>query len=320
MTDLIHVLLLGILEGITEFLPISSTGHLLVATEILNFRPGLRGTFEIFIQLGAVLAVVVYYRADLWSQARRIRQDRGVQHFWLTIVVAVVPAAILGFLLRNFIKDVLFRPEVVALSLIIGGVVILLLEAQARDGARRAERRAQRQQSRKQNGSPNGSLNGSPTHPTDAAAQTLTPDAPASAESRDAMVLLTLPQAGLIGLAQAVALIPGVSRAAASIFGGMGVGLTRAQATRFSFFLAIPTLGGATLADLVFSLDELNPDDLILLFIGMVVAGIVAWASIRWLLRYIATHSFVPFGIYRIVAGVLILLFFALRGTLSAGI
>lgn len=271
MIDLIHVILLGILEGVTEFLPISSTGHLIVATSILNFRPALRDTFDIFIQLGAVVAVVAYYRRDLWAQARAIRSDRGVQHLWLMIAVAFIPAAILGVLFRGFIKATLFRPEIVAASLIIGGIVILVLERQRR-------------------------ITGADAAPT------------------TELLAITLPQAGMIGLAQTIALIPGVSRAAASIFGGMFAGLSRENATRFSFLLAIPTLGGATLAELVLSLDELNSDDLALLLIGAVVSGIVAYITIRWLLRYIATHSFVPFGIYRIVVGILILIFFAVRG------
>jgi undecaprenyl-diphosphatase len=274
MTDLIHAVLLGILEGITEFLPISSTGHLIVATEMLGFRPSLRGIFEIFIQLGAVLAVVVFYRATLIDHARRIRTDRAVQRFWAMVALAFFPAAVLGVLLRGFIKETLFRPDVVAASLIVGGVVIVIIELNAR-------RRGQ----------------------------------PTAAPTADETLFLIVPQqAALIGVAQAIALIPGVSRSAASIFGGMFAGLDRATATRFSFFLAIPTLGGATVADLALSLDELNADDLLILFVGAAVAGVVAWAVIRWLLRYVATHDFIAFGIYRIVAGLGVLAFFAARG------
>ncbi len=266
MIDLLKVVVLGIIEGITEFLPISSTGHLIVAVAILqpNFSEALEGTFEIFIQLGAVIAVIAFYRADLWTQARTITRDRGVQRFWLAIALACVPAALLGFTLRDFIKDVLFSPVVVGISLIIGGVLFILLERRF--------------------------------------AQATTPPPTQTLEA------ITLRQALIIGVAQTLALIPGVSRAAASIFGGMLTGLDRAVATRFSFYLAIPTLGGATVIDLLLSLDEISGDDLLYLAVGAIVSGIVAWIAIGWLLRYISRNTFVSFGYYRIIAGVIILI------------
>jgi undecaprenyl-diphosphatase len=261
--ELLKVVLLGIVEGITEFLPVSSTGHLIVAVALLRpaFSSGLENTFEIFIQLGAVIAVVVYYWRDLWARLIAVAHQQQARRFWLNLAVAVVPAAVVGFLLRDTIKAVLFNPAVVASALITGGAALILVERRMGDQAR-----------------------------------------------TDDIDALTTRQAALIGVAQVVALIPGVSRSAASILGGMGVGLSRSAATRFSFYLAIPTLGGATILDLLLSLDEITANDWLYLLVGTVVAGIVAWLAIRWLLAYVARSSFTAFGYYRIAAGIVVLL------------
>jgi undecaprenyl-diphosphatase len=128
MVDLIKVIILGIIEGLTEFLPISSTGHLIVAAALLDFGAGMGGTFEIFIQVGAVVAVIVYYRAQLLKQVVSVPKDKGVQRFWLGIIIAFIPAAVLGFLFLDKIKAMLFNPTVVAISLIIGGIIFLVIE------------------------------------------------------------------------------------------------------------------------------------------------------------------------------------------------
>ncbi len=262
-------IVLGLVEGLTEFLPISSTGHLLIASDLLDFQQSSSGTFEIFIQFGAVLAVVGYYARDLLAQAGAVRTDPDVRRFWAGVVVAFLPAAVLGLLLRNWIKTVLFAsPSVIAWSLILGGVVLILIE--------RIPRRA------------------APT--------TTTPTA------------ITLRQAAIVGVAQATALVPGVSRSGASMVGGLLSGMDRPTATAFSFYLAIPTLGAATLVDLASSLGQLTSGDLQLLLIGTAVSAVVAGASIHWLIRYVAHHTFVPFGIYRVGAGLLILVL------LSAGV
>jgi len=265
MTEWIKVIILGIVEGITEFLPISSTGHLIVAGELLNFANTLDGTFEIFIQLGAVVAVIAYYWSDLWTQVRTVQSDNGVQRLWLAIIVAAIPAALLGFLLRDFITERLFRPEVVAISLIIGGIVFLIVERQPAKA----------------------------TQPT------------------SDLKAITLRQAVLVGLAQTLALVPGVSRSGASIIGGMLSGLNREVATAFSFYLSIPVLGGATIFSLLTSLDEINSNDWFNLILGAVISGIVAWFAIGWLLRFVARNNFIPFGYYRIAAGIVILLLVA---------
>lgn len=262
MPEWINVVILGIVEGITEFLPISSTGHLLVASAFLQseLTERLGGTFEIFIQIGAVLAVLGFYREDLLRQARTVRTDPRVQRLWLGVVVASIPAAIFGFLARDFVKDVLFSPAVVATTLIIGGIIFIIVE-----------RRPQ--------------------------AETFT-----APELED----ITLRQALLIGFAQTLALVPGVSRSGASIVGALLMGVSRPAATAFSFYLAIPVLGGATVLDLLLSLDEIQSGDLLYLFLGTVVSAIVAWISIGWLLRFVSSNTFIPFGYYRIIAGVVV--------------
>ncbi|HRF94174.1 MAG TPA: undecaprenyl-diphosphate phosphatase, partial [Aggregatilineales bacterium] len=219
MEELIKIIILGIVEGVTEFLPISSTGHLIVFSDLLNSEMArLGGTFEIFIQLGAVVAVVIFYFGDIRKQIFTVHKDPVVQRLWLNIIIASVPAAILGFLARDFIKDTLFTPLVIGITLIIGGIIFILVER-----------------------------NPKPTEPD----QTLDS--------------ITLKQAGIIGIFQAVAMIPGVSRSGASIIGGLLNGIDRAVITKFSFYLAIPILGGATIIDLILSLDELQGNDLIYL-------------------------------------------------------
>ncbi len=268
VADIINVIILGIVEGITEFLPISSTGHLIVTSSLLQFTPSYIDTFNIFIQLGAVVAVLLFYRRDLWAQVKSVTTDRDVQHFWLAIIIAGVPFAIVGFLLRGFVKEHLFRNEVVALSLIVGGIVLIIVE-----------------------------LAFSRNKPIASTTQT-----------EKGIIPISFRQAFIIGAFQMFALIPGVSRSASTIIGGLLSGLDRSSATRFSFFLAIPLLGGATIAELVLSLDELQGDSLLYLVIGAVIAGIVAWFVIRWLLAFVAKHTFVGWGVYRIVVGIFILL------------
>lgn len=273
MAEWLKVIILGIVEGITEFLPISSTGHLIVAAELLDLRDSLRFTFEIFIQLGAVVAVIIFYWGDIWRQVTTVRTDAGVRHFWLCIVVAFIPAALLGLLFDDLIESVLASPLVVAVALMVGGVILIVVERRV--------------------------IAGQPPTVSD-------------------LTAISYRQALLIGFAQTFALIPGVSRAAASIVGALLLGLNRTTATAFSFYLAIPTLGAATIYTLLRDLDSVAPDDLVLLLLGAVVSGLVAWLAIRWLLNYIARHSFVPFGYYRIVAGGLFLLLIAL-GWISPG-
>jgi undecaprenyl-diphosphatase len=269
LSEWLKVVILGIVEGITEFLPISSTGHLIVAAAVLDFQNSLNGTFEIFIQLGAVIAVLFYYRRDLFQQVRRLPTDRDTQRFWLMVLIGSIPAGFVGFLLRDWITEDVYRQlAVIAAALIIGGIVFLLVE-----------RRAQ----------------------------------PDSAMMTTNITQISLRQAIIIGITQMTALIPGVSRSGASIIGGMQAGLSRQAATQFSFYLAIPVLTGATLISLLDALNEITGTGMALLLAGTTVSALVAWLSISWLLRYVSRHTFVVFGYYRIVAGVLILLAIALN-------
>lgn len=259
-----QILQLGVVEGVTEFLPVSSTGHLLITTELIGFEHSLGGTFEIFIQLGAVIAVAGFYAHDLLAQARKVAHSQETRHFWLAIFVAFLPAAVIGVLLHKWIKAVLFEPGVIAMALIIGGVVFIVIER--------------------------------------------LPPRPSTVQQPHDVSLL---QALTIGLVQVLAMIPGTSRSGASIIGGMLSGLDRQTATTFSFYLAIPTLGAATLFELATSLGSLAAADVWRLLLGMSVSLVIAWLSIGWLLRYVATNSFVPFGIYRILAGIGILVMLA---------
>lgn len=262
MLEWLKVIILGIVQGVTEFLPISSTGHLIVADTLLNFGQHMSSTFQIFIQIGSVVAVLLFYRAEILQQLRAVRGDRGVQRFWLGIIIAFIPVGIVAFLLHDWI-DRLYSPVVVAVSLIIGGVVFLLIE------------------------------NRKP-------------------EVRTTEITAISPvQALIIGMAQMIALIPGVSRSGASIVGGLLVGLDRRTATQFSFYLALPTLGIATVYSLLTSLSELSPDELGYMAVGALVVAVVSLAAMGWLIRYVANHSFRVFGYYRILAGIVILLLIA---------
>lgn len=261
MNDWLKALVLGVVEGVTEFLPVSSTGHLLVAADLLRFRQRVGGTFEIFIQFGAVLAVLGFYARDLLGQARAARADGAVRRFWLGVVVAFLPAALVGLALRDWIKTVLFAsPAVIAWSLIAGGVVLILVDR-----------------------------------------------LPLPPPTTGEVTAVTLRQSLAIGAAQVAALVPGVSRSGASMIGGLLVGLDRRTATSFSFYLALPTLGAATLVDLATNLTALSGADLVELLLGTATALVVAWFSIGWLLRFVANRSFLAFGIYRIAAGLAIL-------------
>jgi undecaprenyl-diphosphatase len=260
MADPISAALLGVVEGITEILPISSTGHLIVAADLLQFNSA--AAFEIIIQLGAVVAVIWFYHRQLLEQAKQLPHERSVQRFWLNIILAFIPAAVIGLLLGDYIERVLFSPQIVALSLIVGGVILWIIES--------------------------------------------IPKRPVTYEASR----ITVRQAFIVGLAQLAALVPGVSRSGATIVGGMLSGLDRSAATGFSFYLAIPTLGAATLYSLIKDFGAVTGGSLLDITIGMVVSFITSLVAMGWLLRYIAKHDFKGFAVYRIVAGIAILLFF----------
>ncbi len=258
-TLLLKALILGIVEGLTEFLPISSTGHLILAGDLLDFNDDRGKLFEIVIQSGAILAVVWEYRERLLVVARGAFGDQAAQKFILNLFIAFLPLAILGLAFGKAIKANLFNPITVATTVILGAFVILW--AERRDHRIRVE----------------------------------------SVDEMSAVDALKM------GVAQAFALIPGTSRSGATIIGGLLFGLSRKAATEFSFFLAIPTLGAATVYQLYKERALLNADDIGMWAVGFVSAFVSAFLCVRWLLRFISTHDFVPFAWYRIVFGIVVL-------------
>jgi undecaprenyl-diphosphatase len=251
--------ILGIVEGLTEFIPVSSTGHLILTNHFAGFHGHRAEVFEIFIQLGAVLAVVLEYRRKLFGFAATCVTRAESRSFVVAVAIAFVPAAVTGLLLHDLISEHLFSARMVAVGLVAGAVLILVVESL-------------------------------PLRPSVEAAEG------------------TGWKAALgIGLAQCLALWPGFSRSAATILGGLVVGLKRPAATEFSFFLAIPTLGAATVYSLVKRFESLEPGDLFYLAVAFVVSFVVAWWSIRWLLRFVATHTLRPFAWYRLVVGAALL-------------
>ena len=259
----IKVVLMGIVEGLTEFLPISSTGHLILAGSLLDFTGEKVKVFEIVIQAGAMLAVCWEYRAKILSVLLNFRRDIAARRFVVNLLVAFLPAVLLGLIFGKAIKQHLFAPVPVALAFIVGAFVILAVERRNR--------------------------------------RILTP----RVDSVDDMSAL---DALKVGLAQCFALIPGTSRSGASIIGAMAFGLSRRAATEFSFFLAIPTLFGATIYSLYKERALLSAADLPMFGLGAFAAFVSAFLCVRWLLRFISTHDFTAFAWYRIVFGVLVLI------------
>lgn len=260
---LIKAAVMGIVEGLTEFLPISSTGHLILAGALLGFDDDKAKVFDIAIQTGAIFAVILVYWQKIRDTLVALPTEKQAQQFALNVLVAFVPAVLLGLLFGKAIKANLFTPVVVASTFIIGGFIILW-----------AERR------QKMN--------------------------PAVARIHE-VESMTVMDALKVGLVQCLAMVPGTSRSGATIIGGMLLGLSRKAATDFSFYLAIPTLIGAGVYSLYKDRALLSVADLPLFGVGLLFAFVSAWLCIRWLLRYIATHSFVPFAWYRIVFGMVVL-------------
>jgi undecaprenyl-diphosphatase len=268
---LVKAAILGVVEGLTEFLPISSTGHLIVASSLLRFTGEKVPTFEIAIQTGAMLAVIWEYRAKLSATVAGILREPAAQRFALNVCLAFVPAVVLGLALGSFIKARLFHPVPVALAFVVGGLIILWVE--------RRHHRAFGERD----------LQGTRI---------------ARVETVDDMTPL---DALKIGLVQCAALIPGTSRSGATIIGGMLFGLSRKAATEFSFYLAIPTLIGAGIYSLWRQRELLGIDDLPTFLVGLVFAFGSALICIRWLIRYLSTHDFTIFAWYRIAFGAVIL-------------
>jgi undecaprenyl-diphosphatase len=259
---LLKAFILGLVEGATEFLPISSTGHLIIVGDLLHFNDDKGKVFEIVIQLAAILAVCWEFRLKLVDTALHITNQNTAQRFILNLFIAFLPAAVLGLAFHSAIKQYLFSPITVAIALIVGGFAILWVERLP--------------------------IKTTTTHIDD----------------------MTPQQALQVGFAQALALFPGVSRAGATILGGMLFGLDRKTATGFSFFLAIPIMFAATVLDVYKSWKFLSWDDAGMFAVGFVTAFLSALVAIRFLLRFVATHDFKAFAWYRIVFGAIVLLYF----------
>lgn len=268
---ILKALILGLVEAASEFLPISSTGHLIIIGDFLSFTGSRAEAFEVFIQLGAILAVVWIYRKRLFDVVVNLQSDPKAQRLTLHLVIAFIPAALLGFFLHGAITRYLFNPITVALALVLGGMAILVIERYA--PANRV---------------------------------------PAVDEMgwRDAV---------WIGIAQSVALVPGVSRSGATIMGGMLTGMSRFAATEFSFFLAIPTMFAATFYSLYKEWPNLSVADVPMFTVGFVAAFLGGLAVVRFLLAYVSQHNFVPFAWYRIVFGGLLLAYFQVHPWAGGG-
>lgn len=259
---LLKALILGLVEGATEFLPVSSTGHLIIAGDLLDFNDGKGKVFEIVIQLGAILAVLWEYRAKVTDTVVNLAAESTARRFAMNLALAFFPAALLGFFFHGIIKTHLFTPFSVAVALIVGGIAILIIERW----------------------NPKGHT--------------------------DHVDSITPWQALKVGFAQSLSLIPGVSRAGATILGGMVVGLSRRTATEFSFFVAIPIMFAATGYDLFKSRDLLSAADIPMFAVGFVTAFFSALIAVKTLLRYVAHHDFRVFAWYRIAFGALVLAYY----------
>lgn len=267
----IKAFILGIVEGLTEFLPISSTGHLIIAGDILNFDGPEVNTFSIAIQAGAIFAVCWFYRVKLWNILVHLFEHGKDQRLAINIVVAFIPAAILGVIFADMIEELLFNAVTVAIALVGGGLIIFWIE----------------------------NLHAKRTY----------------APRVQTMDDMTIKDAFLVGCMQCIAMIPGTSRSGSTIIGGLVLGLSRKAATEFSFFLAIPTIFGATVYSLAKIFLKVSAEhsfiwttNMTLGFtIGFIVSFISALVVIKWLLGYVSSNDFKPFGWYRIIFGIIIL-------------
>ena len=288
---------MGIVEGLTEFLPISSTGHLILAGALLGLDDEKGKVFDIAIQTGAIFAVILVYWQKISRTILDLPSDISARRFAVNVVIAFLPAVLLGLLFGKQIKMYLFTPEVVASTFILGGLIILWVESQLK-GSPSTEFS---QEGIGATSDSNQSLTTSATSGTTAISATSEERLVSRIESVDEM---TAVDALKVGLVQCLAMIPGTSRSGATIIGGMVLGLSRKAATEFSFYLAIPTLIGAGAYSLYKERALLSVADAPVFAVGLIFSFISAWVCVRWLLRYIASHSFVPFAWYRIGFGI----------------
>ena len=260
---LIKAAVMGIVEGLTEFLPVSSTGHLILTGSLLGLTDEKSKVFDVAIQTGAILAVMIVYWQRIRETLTGLGSDRRAQRFALNVFIGFLPAAVVGLLVYKLIKTYLFNGPVVAGAFIVGGLIILWVEKTQ------------------------------PVKPRIHSVDDMTP--------MDALK---------VGLVQCLGMIPGTSRSGSTIIGGMLLGLSRKAATDFSFFLAIPTLIAAGGYSLWKERHSLHMADVPMFAVGFIVSFLAAWACVRWLLRYISSHSFAAFAWYRIAFGIVVLITF----------
>lgn len=272
--ELLKALLFGVVEGITEWLPISSTGHLILLNELvsLSVSDAFWEMFEVVIQLGAILAVIVLFFRKLnpFARSKSAEERKGTWILWLKVILAIIPSGLVGILLDDWMDEHLYNYVVVAIALIVYGIVFLFLEKWK----------------------------------------------PAGRERVGDVGQISYLTAFLIGCFQVLALVPGTSRSGSTILGAMLLGLSRIAAAEFSFFMAIPTMAGASLVKVVkFAMEGVTISGLEwgILAVGCISAFLVSVAAIRFLMDFVKKHSFAAFGVYRIALGVLVLLWFLIR-------
>ena len=264
MNDILKAVILGIAEGLTEFLPISSTGHLILLNEWVFFSEGFTNMFNIVIQLGAIFAVLIYFREKLifWGPGVSTEKREKTIQLWLKTLIGIIPMIIIGAIFKDAIEEYLFNPRTVALALIIWGVVLIGIESRKKES------------------------------------------------KYETVDLIDYKTAFYIGIIQCLAMVPGTSRSAATIVGGMLLGASRIAAAQFSFFLAVPTMFIASGYSLVKTGLTMTGIEALTLLTGFVVSFIVALFVVAGLMRYISRRDFRPFGYYRIILGVLVLVYF----------
>ena len=265
--DIVKVVLLSLVEGLTEFIPVSSTGHMIIVEQFLKLSENKQfvNAFEIIIQLGAILSVVVYYWNKIWPFSSKLlsQKRKEIILMWIKIIVAVLPAVVLGLLFDDIIDEHLFNPMTVSVMLVVYGILLIWLES----GKKRKEKFKN-------------------------------------------IAELPIITAVEIGVFQCLAMVPGTSRSAATIIGGVLLGLNRVLATEFSFFLAIPTMLGATLLKIIKIGSGLGGYEWLLIALGFILSFIFAYGVIKVFMNYIKKHDFKIFGYYRIIVGIIILILF----------
>ena len=306
MLDIFKAAFLGVIEGLTEFVPVSSTAHLLISSHLINFNSIQNNLFEIVIQFGAILAIVVVYHKKIFDVIVNFRQ-KSQQHFILNLILAFLPAAIIGGIFHSVIKRIFFTNATIAIALIVGGILIIIIERKSAKadpvmrrgdekeggGDKKEGRGDEKEKKQGENNYGNSSLR------AEGAAIHLE-------EKIENIKPLT---AFYIGLFQCIAMIPGVSRSGATIIGGILLGLNRKTATEFSFFLAIPTIAAASFYDLYKNYSTLTFENLELILIGLLTSFFSALLVIKWFIGFVSKNNFTIFGIYRIIVGVVIILF-----------